>query len=247
MTIVTSTSDCAVFAQTSVSKHYYAARKVREGDVYFGFKAEIKGVWLKSSNLPGNLTDDASDAMDSILATSLSGEPIDLPQYVKRVADIEREIVRSVTAGEITYLARGGVKPPESYKKSEDESPYQWYKFWMECLSPKYGTVAAPPYGSILVPLTLSSPRKIADWLAVIQDRSLAERIQRWVEKNNKRRIGSLILPRDYCASNGVPDVFHDVIDMVKIQLAVTRPHRNILESIGFFPKYEVPIKDHGY
>ena len=236
-----------VFAQTSVSKHYYAARKVREGDVYFDFKAEIKGVHMKDSTLPGELTEESSRMMEDVIATALTGQKLDLVRYIKETSQTEREIERSVKAGETTYLKRASVKPSESYKKGETESPYQWYTFWEECLAQTYGHIAPPPYSAVSVPITLLSPSKIAAWLDSLSDREISDRLRAYIVRTGKKRITSLILPMDYCRSHGIPPIFHNILNIDKVVLAMTKSHRHVLESMGFFPKYEVPVKDHGY
>ena len=87
-------------------------------DKYFVFRLyEIKGVGLRSANAPVEIIAMAKKMMQDIIADTMDRGEVIIFDYLKRVADIEREIVRSVQAGELTYLRRGSIKDAGSYAK----------------------------------------------------------------------------------------------------------------------------------
>lgn len=236
-----------VFAQTSVSKHYYTAIKVKEGNVYMGIKMEIKGVHMKDSSVPANLTQASAAMMKKIILEIMDGKRISIVQRITEVAALEREIERSIRQGEVTYLKRWKIKEAKAYKKGPEESPYQHYTFWQECLEPAYGPTPAPPFMAVRIPLTIANPSSLRTWLDQIPDQETAKRIEVWMVRRNRKSLKSIALPMEYCRMHGVPDAFSSALDIKKITLALTKSQRNVLESLGFFSKHQMLLIDQGY
>ena len=114
-------------------------------------------------------------------------------------------------------------------------------------MAPKYGECAKPPYQAVRIPLDLANRTAIKDWLAQIDDRSVAERIGKWINDNNKQVLTSLPIPIDHCKMHGVPLELATIIDSQRIVLTLTKSYRNILESLGFYPKRDMMICEQGY
>ena len=146
-----------VFVPTNVGKHYFAYISCREGNIYKEFGKEIKGVHLKSSNVPKVIMKQADDMMTEIMDTVIRGEKISLKKFLTEIADTEREVKRSILAGESTYFRNAQVKSADSYTKDEELSPYQNYTFWQEVFAPKYGDAPPPPYSCSKVCLKLET------------------------------------------------------------------------------------------
>ena len=243
-----------IFAQTSVAKHYYTAMKVKEGNVYKDIKMEIKGVHMKDSTVPSNIIKGAAQEMESIIRALMRGEKISLLQRLKATADLERSILDSIRRGETTYLKRIKIKELTAYKRDEkdieagiDKTPHQFYTFWQQVMAPKYGDCAKPPYQAVRIPLDLPSRTSIKDWLAQIEDRAVAERIGKWIMDNNKQVLTSLPIPIDHCKMHGVPPELAMIVDSQRIVLTLTKSYRNVLESLGFYPKRDMMICEQGY
>ncbi len=243
-----------IFVQTSVAKHYYTAMKVKEGNVYSDIKMEIKGVHMKDSTVPSNIIKGAAKEMEVIVRALMNGEKLSLLQRLKATADLERSILNSIRQGETTYLKRIKIKELTAYKRDEadidagrDKTPHQFYTFWQQVMAPKYGECAKPPYQAVRIPLDLANRTAIKDWLAQIDDRSVAERIGKWINDNNKQVLTSLPIPIDHCKMHGVPLELATIIDSQRIVLTLTKSYRNILESLGFYPKRDMMICEQGY
>lgn len=95
-----------VFIPTQVAKHYFAFISSQEGNIYNKYKAEIKGVHLKSSNVPKKIMKKATNLMLEILTTVSSNKKIKLIPILKDIADLERTIVKSVTTGEVEKVVK---------------------------------------------------------------------------------------------------------------------------------------------
>lgn len=236
-----------VFAQTSVAKHYYTAMKVKEGSVYKGIKMEVKGVHMKDSSVPTNIIKSAAVEMEIIIKAIMNGEKISLAEMLTKTADVEREILRSIHAGETTYLKRTKIKEKAAYKLGETQSPYQYFTLWEKAFMATYGACPAPPYSAVRIPLDLPNKSAVVQWLAGLPNRNFADNFSQWMVDNNKSVLTTVPIPISHCSSHGVPDELKAVLDSRKIVLALTKSYRNILESLGFFSKRDMTISEQGY
>ncbi len=224
-----------VFIPTQVGKHYFAYISQQEGDINRHFEEEIKGVHLKSSNVPTVIMDQAKAMMLEIMDTVVEGKKLSVRKLLTTVADIERDIKRSMLAGESTFFRNAQVKSSNSYTKSEELSPYQNYLMWEEVFAPKYGHAPPPPYACSKVCLTLKSAKVIKDWIDSLEDKALAGRLSKWMEANNKASILSFLMPQDMLRSVGMPAELVPIIDMRKSILDNTGVFYIILEATGIY------------
>lgn len=233
-----------VFAQTSVAKHYYTAMMVKEGNVYPEPKMEIKGVHMKDSTVPGSIIPNAAKLMKRIISTIMASEEVDLEKTLRETAETEQSIIQSLYKGETTYLKRFKIKEETAYKLSRDESPYLHYTLWEEVFAPKYGKCEAPPYNAVRIPLNIANKSAMATWLGQIGDQEFATRLATWLQRNNKDVLGSIAIPMDHCRSHGVPEELKLVMDTRKIVITLTKSYRNILESLGYYPKHDFLVSE---
>jgi hypothetical protein len=224
-----------IFVPTQVGKHYFAYIFGQEGNINKEYEMEIKGVHLKSSNVPSIITDQAESMMKEIMDTVISGRKISLNKMLTKVGDIEREVIRSVTVGELTYFRSAQIKTPESYTKSEEGSPYQHYVMWQEVFAPKYGDVSPPPYAGVKINVDLKSATSVRAWIASIKDRALAQRLETWIVKNQKVGMQTLVLPQECLRSRGMPEEIVSVMETRKIVFDMTGIFYLILETLGFY------------
>jgi hypothetical protein len=224
-----------VFSPTQVGKHYFAVMAAQEGNVYEKLKMEIKGVHLKSSNVPKEIMSKAEIMMSDIVADIMANKKISLRHYLTLVADVEREIKRSVLAGEPTYFRKGQIKIPQAYTKSAEESPYQYHLFWQEVFAPKYGYTSEPPYGCLKVSVDLGSRSSLRKWVASIEDKALSLRLENWLSKMEKNGIQSLLISEEALRISGMPPEIAAVMDMRKTIFDVTSVFYIILETLGFY------------
>jgi hypothetical protein len=225
-----------VFVPTQVAKHYYAIRGAQEGLWKKGLDMEIKGVHLKSSNAPKAVMKEAEKMMEFISTEVMAERLIDANFIMKWVADIERSVIESIKKGSYEYFRVGQVKTPESYAKTPELSPYQQYVMWQEVFAPKYGETQPPPYMSVKVSAELDTPTKTREWLASMQDRELAGRLEAFLAKSGKKQMGkSMMLPEQCVNSRGIPQEILDVIGVRQIVLDTTKVFYIIMETLGLY------------
>lgn len=224
-----------VFVPTQVAKHYFAIIGCQEGNLYKEYDMEIKGVHLKSSNAPKAIMKKAKEMMKEIMYTVVEGKKLSILKFLKEIGDIERGIKESIAKGSSDYFRVGQIKPASSYKNSPEQSPYLYHQLWNEVFGPKYGTVPEPPYAVIKVSTDLPNQTAINSWLAQIEDRELAGRMQAWLIKNNRKNINTMFLPDIVTQVKGIPPEILMTIDSRKIILDSSRVFYVIAESIGLY------------
>lgn len=233
-----------VFCQTSVAKHYYTAIAVKEGNVYPKIKMEIKGVHMKDSTVPTNIIKSAAETMESIITTIMRGEKVRLQEVIYKTIAIEQDIIQSINKGEGRYLRRFKIKEASAYKNEAMKSPYQYYDLWEKVFADKYGHAPNPPYNAVRLPLELPNRTALAEWLASIEDRELAERLKTWFVTNEKVNITSFPAPVENCKSHGIPKELQMIVNSRKMALTLTNSYRNILESLGYFTKTDYLVSE---
>lgn len=237
-----------IFGLTSVAKHYYTYVYIKEGAVYKKLETEIKGVHLKSSASPKFITDDAKKMMESILTTVMEGKKISLSYWLKHVADLEREIKRSVLAGETMFLGRLNIKTAAAYNGPvEQTNYYRSHVFWNETFGHTYGMVKEPPYTTVKFPTVLSSKRILALWLTNISDTSLRDNLDKHIAKTGRKDINVIYVSQDYIEQHGLPKEIRSVVDAESLVIEHLKSHRLVLESIGFFAHDGLNLSQMGY
>lgn len=224
-----------VFVPTQVGKHYYAYIGCQEGNLYIDYEMEIKGVHLKSSNVPSHVMAKAVAMMQAIMDAAARGEKISIYEKLAEVAAIEHEIERSLLAGESTYFRTGQIKTPSSYAKEPDQSPYQQHVFWNECFGGKYGAMAEPPYGIYKLAVNLKSQKTIVAWIDSIEDADIKRRLTEWNKRTQKATISTFLLSQQTVMSHGVPKEFHPIMDIRRAKIDCTMVFYLILETLGYY------------
>jgi hypothetical protein len=225
-----------VFVPTQVAKHYFAIIGVQEGFVKPEFEEEIKGVHLKSSNAPPSIMKEAKKMMRFVMDSIYEEKPISIIHVMKWVARIEHNVMDSIRKGSHEYFRKAQIKLPESYTEGVAATPYQQYLFWKEVFAPKYGETGNPPYLSVKVNAELDSPAKVKEWLAHIEDKELVERVKSYMERADKKHLGTtILLPEMVVSSKGIPEEIIAALDMRKIVLDLVKVFYLILESLGVY------------
>lgn len=236
-----------VFCQTPVAKHYFTCVNVKEGSVYEEFEMEIKGVHLKNSALPGEINKMAHARMRFIIEQIVAGKKISLLNELRLASELEQKILDSLLKGDVAYYKSAKIKEAEGYAEGPEKSPFQHYTFWNETFGHKYGMAPQPTYMVVKVPTKLTTKTAVKNWLDGMQDQELAMRIRHTLQRRNKLTFPTFYVPKEYAQSFGVPKEILSVTDTDKIILDMTYSRRMILETLGWFPKSGLLIKDHGY
>lgn len=224
-----------VFVPTLKTKHYYTIITYQEGNVFNNPEQEIKGVHLKSSNAPPIIIDEAKQIMKDICLTVKSGKLISIENILKRVADKEREIIRSIQAGELTYYRGGQIKTADTYKDTEEDSPYRHYVFWNETFGHKYGMTPPPPYSFVKISTDLTNKTKMNEWLEKMEDKELSGRIRNWLTKTKRDTIVSFLIPMELFTVKKVPKELIERVDIRSLVADVCHCFYFVLETLGIF------------
>lgn len=224
-----------IFVPTSVGKHYFAYISCQEGNIYIKYKMEIKGVHLKSSNVPPHVMEMAVNMMRNIMEIAASGSKINLKKMIKFVADLERSVIQSIKNGEPTFLRSAEIKTPDSYTKGPEESNYQHYTFWQECFASTYGDVPEPPYSCYKVSVNLPNQNAIKRWIAGIENPAIRRGLEQWNSRVCKNSLNTIYLPRQVLLNGGIPKEFEPVLELRRSVLDISMVFYLILETLGFY------------
>lgn len=233
-----------VFATTPLNKHYYAYILAQEGNIKPHLETEIKGVHLKNSNVPKNITNKAKDLMCSIMQDTMDLKKISLKHYLTQVADFERQIKKSLESGGTEYYKILQIKSPKSYKKGEESSSYAYHLLWEEVFAQSYGNAPPPTYSVLKIPTTLINRTTLLNWINSIKDVSIRLKMIEFIKRTGKTSLPTLQIPIDNIDINGMPECVATVIDFRRIILDLCGCFYMVLKSIGYFKKDNELISD---
>lgn len=223
-----------VFCLTSRAKHYFAYIQAQEGNVYKKLDTEIKGVALRNSNVPPYIMKKAHDLIKALMDTVMRGEKISMTAVLRYVAEIEEGIRKEVESGKYKLLAKTSIKGAASYKDPA-VSNYVHYGMWEDVFAPKYGHAPEPPYIAIKVSIDADNPTKLKTWLANMEDRAVAERMEMWLGTNGRKGVSVLLLPEPVLAMSGIPSELIAAIDLRSLIFQTMESFYLILEAMGMY------------
>ena len=145
------------------------------------------------------------------------------------------------------YYKQSKIKTPEAYARSALESPYMHHLFWQSVFEPKYGKTEEAPYSVIKIPTIVDNITAVKRWIEIIKDKELADRLNNWFVARDKRDFPTIYISTAYIKAFGIPEEIKPIINIERIILDLTVVNRMILETLGYCPKTEKLIKDHGY
>ena len=195
---------------------------------------EVKGVSLRTSNIPPIVMDEFKKTIKGFCKTVAAGEQIEILPVLRRVAEIEHEVASTVRNGRADYLKTTNIKDRSAYA-DDDEKNYHYHRMYNAIFGPKYGYLDEPPYEAVRLPVNLENKTQIADWLASIEDPIIKAGAEKWFEENPKRKYTSLMLP-DYLVSNhGIPPDLIKAANSRRTAFATVEPYYHVLECLGVF------------
>ena len=233
-----------VFVPTQLNKHYFAKILCQEGNVFSKMKNEIKGVHLKSSNVPKNITEFAEDLMNKIMDAGIKGKNISLIDTLKSVAVFENSILQSLLSGETTYYKLLQIKSSEAYRSTNGSSPYNHHVFWQTVFAPSYAPAPNPTYSCIKIPTIVNNKTALLKWIESIQDMEIKPRLISYMGKNKKDSYPTIYLSQENIAMHGIPKEIQGIIDSRRIILDLCNSIYIVLETLGFYKKTDELILD---
>jgi hypothetical protein len=224
-----------VFVPTQVGKHYFAYIGCQEGNLYIDYDMEVKGVHLKSSNVPAEIMARAVKLMQQIMDTAAAGGKISIAETLNYVAEIEREIIEAAIAGDSRFFRSMQIRSADSYTKDESSSPYAHYHLWQRIFAKGYGDVDPPPYATFKVPVYLPNARSITSWLEKIEDHHIRTQLEAYFKETGKKTISTFMLPQQRVQVHGIPKELIIAMDIRRTVLDCTAVFYIILETLGWY------------
>jgi hypothetical protein len=224
-----------VFVPTQVGKHYFAYIGCQEGNLFIDYDMEIKGVHLKSSNVPITIMKRAEAMMKDIMDAAKDGRSISIAAKLEEVALIEREIITAAIAGNSAYFRSQQIKSAGSYSKDPEQSPYLHYMLWSDIFAKKYGEVDEPPYSVFKVPVYLPNAKAIQSWLENIQDTHIRTKLEEYFARTGRKTVSTFLLPQQRLAVHGVPEEIVLAMDLRRTVLDCTAVFYVVLECLGYY------------
>lgn len=224
----------ATFTTTRRTKHYFAMATACEGLVYQKPELEIKGVGLKNRKSPTEIIAKADAFMEWISETAFKEGSFEIMPKLREIAEMEYYIFSSIMKGSTDFLKQESIKDASIYKEPM-RSNWASYNLWEEVFAEKYGHVPSLPMQGVRVNLDLNTKTQVKTWIEHIEDRTIADKLQNWLTKNNKAGFKSLILPIDIVAMRGIPAEIRPIMNIRKIIFGLMETFYVILESLNFY------------
>lgn len=224
-----------VYSLTGASKHYYAYISAREGNVYEELELEVKGVSLRTSNLPPSVMEPFNKQLHHVLSSVIKNNELTISDVLQSAYDTETKVRNSLETGSIEYLKSFQLKTPDSYKDGMDSANYKAHTLWQECFAFKYGDAPDLPYVACSVGTTLTNKSSLIEWLGSIEDKRVADRLAEWIAREDKRDLPTIRVPKILFDKQAIPKEIVDAIDVPKTLLNIMGPWYLYLESMGFF------------
>lgn len=220
------------FSLTNSAKHYFSVMASQEGATYPVPKLEVKGVGLRSSNMPVDIMSDFHKTLHAISCTVMKGEKIKLQPILQRVSNYEHSIIDELLSGGFTHLRSGNTKGEDGYTNPLS-SAYFHHLMWEECFAAKYGSPGLPPYRHRKIKITLSNKTAIKEWLESITDPAMKFRLQGFFAKYKKAKIESLLLPEPILEQIGIPEEIVPLINIREAAFSSVEPFYVLFDSLG--------------
>ncbi|WP_257292016.1 family B DNA polymerase [Endozoicomonas sp. ONNA1] len=225
-----------IFMQTTKGKHYTAYMSAKEGNVFPQLKKEIKGVSLRNSKAPPQITAALHQFIFDAMDTLLKGDKLDLLKLLNRVADIEREVKKGLAEGKSEHLLTASIKPLTAYNNpNKNATPYFYHELWETVFADRYGNAPEPPYVAVKVSMDLKNKAMISEWLAEMPDEQMALKMEQFLKSKDRRYLKMLCIPCDVIRSDGLPVEIIGQANVREIIYSTMEGFYLVLESLGFY------------
>ena len=226
-----------VFGLMSITKHYFAGVNIREGSV-FERKLEVKGGSLKSNATSKYIKDHVYNKIAiSIIDDVEKNGKVSLNKYIDSVIELEALVIESVLSGGSEYLKTLNILDATSY--GNEDPQYNSYKhiiLWNDVFSViTNGHTVVTPCDTVKYPTTLSSKKKIRNWIEDMDNQRLKDAVTKWNNRFNLTAINRLYIPKEYVVSYGLPSELKSIIAVNDIVTDVCKMAYTALEILGYY------------
>ena len=222
------------FALTTKAKHYFSIITGQEGQLKKDPELEVKGVSLRTSNIPPIVMNEFKKTIRQLCITVAKGEKIEIIPLLEKVAGIEHIVVDSVRSGKASYLKTTNIKSRDAYAEGSERN-YHYHRMYNTIFGPKYGYLDEPPYDAVKLPVTLNNKTALLKWVDSINDPIIKNGAKQWIEETKYRKYTTLIVPEFLVENHGIPPELISVADVRRTAFATVEPYYHVLECLGVF------------
>lgn len=219
---------------TTKGKHYAYRIIAKEGNVYSNPSLDIKGVTLRNSKVPEAIRKELRQTIEDILENIKSGSGINILDYLKRVGNLEHEILEKIRKGSSEYLTRQKIRSKESYR-TPMTSGYYYYELWQRVFADKYGQISELPVATAKVSLDFDNKTKFDMWLESLEDKVIARRLKEFLIETNRKFLKCIYVPIEIATNDGIPKEILSAADVRKVIYTSTEGFYLVMESLGFY------------
>lgn len=205
-----------VFCVTNATKHYYAWQGAVEGIVKKEMALELKGVNLKATTSPQELVETCHNMIKEVMDSAMNGDGMVMSELLKRIADIEREIIESIRTGRAKFLKRVNINSAEGYKQGLDAPAQKAHALWNTVFGPSYQMAPEPPYRSFRFNMNVDNKTAMTEWLKDFTNQDCKKRLEDYLEESGKNMVKTLCIPEAIVTEYGVPEDIMQNMDIRK-------------------------------
>lgn len=224
-----------VMGLTPAGKNYFAYKSMQEGIIFKALDHERKGVQLRSSNIPVEVTEAAKEYEIRLMDTIMAKGSLSLAEVLTPIVEMEKSIINDIIRGGHKYLRSSQIRDAESYAKKEDASNYKQYLFWQEVFGPKYGYVDTLPFSALKMSVNIANQTELGIWLAEIKDRALADRLTEYLKREDRAKLTTVYLPLSIIEAKGIPTELLSIIGLRKLVTQIMSAFYLLLETLGIY------------
>ena len=235
----------SVMAVFSVSKHYWASTVIQEGSSFSEFELEIKGVNLKSSNIPDIINRANRIIIRDIITVVTSGKLLDVNKYVNLVCSIEQRVEDETKKGNKEILRNSVIKEPSGYKNEDPRNnDYKQIIIWNDTFGKLRNHKVVAPTNMSRFPVLLGGKTKLNKWLDEMEDRELAAELRETFDYFSIVKRELFYVPTSYVAEFNVPDEITMVANLNESVKRVCNMLYITLESLAVYRRKGLTMKD---
>lgn len=223
-----------VFVLTLLAKHYTNYMSAQEGNILPELDRQIKGVNLRNSAASPDVMASLNALIDNIMLSVMQEKLISIADIKTTVATIERDIYLDICGGGTKYLRTLQAKDEDSYVQKGDAPAVVQHRFWVEVMASKYGDPPELPYRAVSLKLAVNSKRRMTEWIDGIEDKSLASRLNSWLQSNGKDKLPTVRLPEEVVTKIGIPKEILQVALIRDIVRMIVNPFYIMVSSLGY-------------
>lgn len=183
-----------VLMVSNLTKHYAYLVSACEGKIYDKPSMDCKGVQLKSSKLPSDITAKSFEWYKKVMIAITENRDITPTTIMAYPAYLEHLVKKHIKSGSIDFFSKESIKTPSNYKNPAS-SPYVYADLWNKTFGRKYGEVSEFPATAKKIPLLINKKDKVNDWLETLEP-ALRDSISEWMHDNNKDKFGHVLVPQ---------------------------------------------------